>query len=198
MDQAIRAAGLASDAMDVPIPEQYFLDAVASFWSGDFRLTFLSAAIALEAIALEWLDEQYQRRLAGGPGPQLRVIDIPRSGGRTTQGDPVYEVLESRTKFRGLLHERPLYVTGRSLLVEQEALYQRAQRLYATRNQIAHRGEIPDAESQCFTLTRPDAVTALQTVSAIFQWFGRSAPPDYPRDLAPARIAEWGSRGIEP
>ncbi len=79
-----------------------------------------------------------------------------------------------------MLHEAPLYVLGRSLLVESESLYQQAIRLYRTRNQIVHRGEILDGPEDVFEFSRSDAIAGVQTALDVCGWFGLKEQYDLP------------------
>jgi hypothetical protein len=71
-------------------------------------------------------------------------------------------------------------------------------RLYATRNKIAHRGDVSTEDvGKCFDLSEPDATTALRAVCEAFDWFGVHAPPFHARSLEPMKMVEWGRRCIE-
>jgi hypothetical protein len=160
----------------VPVHYHLLVDAFSAFRSYDYRQCLLYAAIAAEALAAGRLEQEYAARLVVGSVPDLRTIELPVAGGTTVRKDPIYEALSARTEFSALLHERPLYLMGKSLLVERPETYRRARMLYATRNKIVHRGEIcEDDATQCFSLTSSDAWTALRCVADIFRWFG--APP---------------------
>jgi len=104
-----------------------------------------------------------------------RVIDLPSGGGQRVAKDPIWEALSRGDDFSKLLHSRPLYLLGRSLLVDQEALYSKALQLYATRNKIAHRGE-PPSDDKYFPTTSDGAKEALHTAVGVMRWFGDSSP----------------------
>lgn len=73
-----------------------------------------------------------------------------------------------------LLHEIPLYLSGKSLLVDNEPLYQKAIRLYKTRNRIVHRGFVPAEDTNLFNFSFSDAKIGLQTALDVCYWFGMS------------------------
>ena len=125
----------------------------------DYRTSILYAAISIEAAAATLLDEEYERLIAAVPTPSaVRVIDLPQAGGAHRRIDPVYAHLtRGGGQFRTLLHELPLYIFGRSLMVQNQALYDGALRLYTTRNAIAHRGE-PDDEHRALSLDRAGSI----------------------------------------
>ena len=158
------------DAM--PVHCHILLDAYAAFARKDYRLCLLYAAIAAESLAASSLDAEYAKRVAGGKGPALRLIDLPQAKGTSVRKDPVYEALASRTEFSALIHERPLYLLGSSLLIDQPETYRLARMLYSTRNRIVHRGELSEGDaSKSFALSRSDAAKRLQCAADIFDWF---------------------------
>jgi hypothetical protein len=160
----------------VPVHHHILVDAFSAFQAHDYRQCLLYAAIATEALAASRLEQEYAARLVTGGVPDLRAIEIPIAGGSTVRKDPVYEVLSARTEFSSLLHERPLYLMGRSLRVECPETYRRARMLYSTRNKIVHRGELSEDDmTQCFSLTHGDAWAALCCVADIFRWFGEQS-----------------------
>jgi len=72
-----------------------------------------------------------------------------------------------------LLHEGALYILGRSLLVDDQQLFQLAKRLRATRNKIAHHGEPPEPQAnQHLQLDSEGSSDALNCVNAVFTWLG--------------------------
>jgi hypothetical protein len=88
--------------------------------------------------------------------------------------DPVYEKLRNnRSDFRGLLHELSLYVLGRSLLIENENLYQDAMKLYAIRNKLAHIGDLPsDPSDQYIQLDSQGSLKSIKTAVQLLGWLG--------------------------
>ena len=104
-----------------------------------------------------------------------RVTEFSVAGGKTTIKDPIYEALISGDNFGRLLHERPLYLKGRSVLNEQPLLYRRSIALYKTRNKIAHKGSPPEEEEYLF-LSPQGARDGLTTAIDVFHWFGDPGP----------------------
>ena len=81
--------------------------------------------------------------------------------------------LSSRANFAQLLHERSLHILNKSLLIDNEQLYQTARKLYRTRNKIVHQGEpSPEKDSTFFAMNHIDAQLALECAVEIFKWFG--------------------------
>ena len=72
-----------------------------------------------------------------------------------------------------MLHEGALYILGRSLLIENENLFQLVQRLRATRNKIVDYGEPPELSGdQYLSIDGYGSADALVCVSAVFAWLG--------------------------
>lgn len=148
------------------------LDALAALVEGDVRKTILYSAIAVEARATEVLDKAYEAaKLARAP--RHRIVDIADRGGQVSK-DPIFDALPD--KFRTLLHERPLYLEGRSLLLENRTTYDRALKLYTTRSKLAHRGTHAEEDGECFPLTRDGAERALRAAIDTLRWFGDPGP----------------------
>ncbi|MFN8472061.1 MAG: hypothetical protein U0822_07720 [Anaerolineae bacterium] len=141
----------------IPIQVGLIIDAIHAYRYGDYRRAILYAAIAVETATATKLD------------------DIAESKGTR---DPVYAFLSERRRFAELLHELPLYLTGRSLLVENATLYQAALKLYRTRNKIAHVGEPPQGERSFFALNEESALQAMEIAIQVLQWLGE--PTDFP------------------
>jgi hypothetical protein len=156
------------------------LDAFEAFRSQDYRRSILYSAVAVETMAAEVLDQEYERLLTGDVAVEWwRVIELPTSSG-TVRKDPVYDYLASRDDFRSLLHERPLYLMRRSLLVDNQEVFRRALALYKTRNKLVHRGAVPpEGSDDHLQLNLYGAEQALECALAIFSWFG--ADSDYVR-----------------
>ena len=59
------------------------------------------------------------------------------------------------------------------MLIEDESLYQKALRLYRTRNKIVHRGELPSAdEGSLFKINESGAKEAMNCAKEVIKWFG--------------------------
>ena len=135
-DHIIRADKLLQGG-GIPAYHDILLDAVQAFRMSDYRRAILYTAIAIESLAAETLNNTYICLLSKrGTSDQWRMIELKQAGGESTRKDPIYEYLIARDDFGALLHERPLYLFQRSLLVEDQDLYRTARELYRTRNKI--------------------------------------------------------------
>ncbi|MCL4872270.1 MAG: hypothetical protein KJ063_25195 [Anaerolineae bacterium] len=156
-----------------PIYEKLLLDAIHAFRDRDYRRALLYAAISIESLTATKLDGIYADVTQGRISTKdLRVISSTQKGGIPVLKDPVYEFLFEKGKFAERLHQIPLYLTGKSLFVENEALYQKAIKLYRTRNKIAHLGEPPSGEQSYFEMNEEDGIAAIECAIEIMQWFG--------------------------
>ncbi len=153
----------------VPVHVEVLLDGIDAHICGDHRRALLYAAIAVEAHAAERLEGAYREALAERDGAH-RVITLPGSGGEVVK-DPVYELISANDHFLRLLHERPLYLLKRSLMVDEPELYRKALQLRATRNKIAHEGA-PPADQRYFALDHAGSAEGLATALAVLRWFG--------------------------
>lgn len=152
--------------------ERLLLDSIHAYKDKDYRRYLLYTAISVETLAATKSDEAYELITQNGDADNvLRLVPFSQKGGTLITKDPVYELLRSRSKFLELLHEIPLYIFGKSLLVDNEALYQKATRLYKTRNKIAHLGQPHAGNQTTFALTEEDALEAIECAMNIFQWF---------------------------
>jgi hypothetical protein len=141
----------------IPIHEGLVIDAIHAYRSRDYRRVLLYAAISIETATATKLGE-----IASSKGVK----------------DPVYAFLSEKSRFAELLHEMPLYLMGRSLLVENEPLYQLAIKLYRTRNKIAHLGEPPQGERSYLEMNKEDALKAIECAMEVIKWLGERA--DFP------------------
>jgi hypothetical protein len=161
------------------------LDAIQALWRGDNRKAILYAAIAVETLANSVLDDAYQELLQSGDrSGRFRLVTLAVEAGQTVVKDPVYDSLSQKTDFRLLIHERSLYLLGRSILTENQPLYIKAKKLYHTRNKIVHWGE-PSSEHDTFRINRNDAQEAVVCAVDVFKWFG------FPSYEHISRIDEW-------
>jgi hypothetical protein len=166
-------AALSAD-FSPPASVMVMLDALQALLDQDFRKALLYGAIAIESLASTRLSEEYERVKAAAPDARFRVIDIPIAGGRVARKDPIYENL-GEDNFLRMLHERPLYLFHRSLMVEDAATFTNAQKLRNTRNKLAHIGEVP-ADAEAFELSEKGAKAGLATAVAVLQWWGDPGP----------------------
>ena len=156
-----------------PVYDGVFLDAIRAHSSHDYRASILYSAIALESAAALVLNFQFETVIKPSDAREWRVITRPIGGGVEIRKDPIWELLRKREDANSLLHEGALYVLGKSLLVEDEALFQLVQCVRATRNRIVHEGEPPDSTSnQYLSLDVFGSSDALNCVDAVFKWLG--------------------------
>jgi hypothetical protein len=154
------------------IHEELLVDAIEAFESDDLRKSLLFAAMACEAMAQHVLRLEYDRALAATlPDASRRVHEVAVAGGRTQRLDPVFELLMQGEHFRRLVHEAPLYMLRRSLLLDDKPLFDRMMKLYKTRNRLAHGGHV-EPRAEAYALTIADARDALGAAISAFFWFG--------------------------
>jgi hypothetical protein len=170
-------------------------DSFHAFGRRDYRHCLLFAAIAVESLAAQRLEQEYDSRIGGGPGPEIRLITLPIAGGKIVRKDPVYEALKSTTDFGSLLHQRQLYLFNRSLLIDKPETFRQAKKLYATRNKIAHRGQLSgEKPDSVFALTRSDCIAALTCAIDVVEWFNEQNLQPPVDKLMPAEFIDfaWG------
>lgn len=155
---------------DVPIHAEVLLDALQAHVEHDFRKALLCAAIAVESFARQRLQAAADENVRAA-APQHRTASFTGAGGSTTNKDPIAELLLQSDSFTKLLHEAPLYILGRSLLLDRPNTYRDMTRLYSTRNKIAHMG-MPPNEEKYFAMTMADAKVALHAAISALEWFG--------------------------
>ena len=127
---ALEAVRRVAAGETVPVYHHLFLDALSAFHASDFRQCLLYAAIATQALAAGCFEQEYRARFSGDVGSDVRIREFLQAGGTVVPKDPVYEALPARTEFSALLHERPLYLMGKSLLIDHPETYRRANALY--------------------------------------------------------------------
>lgn len=154
-----------------PIFHSLMLDAVHALYQGDYRRTLLYAAMSIETLAGASLDTAYEERLANGIHPSLRIAEFPLPGGAIRKKDPVFTYLRHDAKLAQMLHEIPLYLLGRSLLLSDEPRYQQAIKLYRTRNRLAHTGIIPEGD-EYYPAEPSGGFSGVRAALAVFEWFG--------------------------
>lgn len=178
--EQISTADLVSIKGGASLADALLLDSINALIDQDYRRGLLYAAISVEALAATKLDEAYGFTIRAFDESDMdtskfRMIQVTQAGNSVRVIDPVYEYLSKRTEFRLLLHERPLYLLGRSVLLEDESLYREIIRLYKTRNNIAHRGELVEDNGDLFRITLEDASAAVACAIRLFEWFGEPA-----------------------
>ena len=146
--------------------EDLLLDSIDAFVTRDWRRTMIYAAFSAEAAANAALAAALRTALVDRP-ERLRVTVARLPSGEEQVHDPVYNALADQDSFRSLLHERPLYLLGRSLLVEDHGMYQRLRRLYRTRNAIVHSAQ---AKPDDYPLNEDSSREAIEVVLALLRW----------------------------
>jgi hypothetical protein len=171
--EGIRFANALGPSFNPPTHEVLFLDAIGAYREKDYRRAILYVTIATEVAFGSVIEGAYERMLAGQDDEKFRVISLRQAGGETIRKDPIYEKLRQRSDFNVFLHELSLYVLRRSLLAENQTLYADAKRLYSTRNQLVHSGELAESDSSPpYPLDVRGAMAALRTAVALFSWLG--------------------------
>jgi len=190
VDTAVDWSSLSSIDVDIPsfsppIFDTILLDAFRALWRGDNRQAILYAAIAVETLVNTVLKEAYDRLVSSGDiSGRFRLLDFTTDGGAKVTKDPVYDALSQRTDFGLLIHERSLYLLGRSVLADNQVLYTKAKKLYTTRNKIVHWGE-PSAEHDAYLINTRDAQDAISCAAKVFEYYGS---PDY---VSISDLKEW-------
>jgi hypothetical protein len=162
--------------------------AIERLHSGKFDIHQLVLMDALEA----WIFCDYRRALVYSASAieiaANTVIDETALAGKRGD-DPVLKALPDR--FGNLLHERMLYVAGRSLLIDAADLYKAAIKVYQTRNAIIHRG-LARATDQ-IPLTTQGAKDALSIARRVFEWLGFQVTflGNENVKVVPAKVAKW-------
>lgn len=157
-----------------PIFDTLLLDAISAHAAHDYRTSILYSAIALETAAAIVLDDQYENYIKVGDSPAWRVVEFQQAGGKTVRKDPIWYALKERGDANALLHEGALYILQRSLLIDNEPLYQLTSRLRATRNKIVHKGEPPELDSndQYLSIDIQGSSDALNCADQVIKWLG--------------------------
>lgn len=150
------------------------VNAIRSYIDGDYKSVILYSAISIETVAEIKMDEEYEALLQKNDTNVLRLVTTKIRTGKTVKSDPVYLYLKDRSDFKLILHEQPLYIFKRSLLVEDEQLYQTANKLHKTRNNIVHQGENPTdpKPNSCIPISRKGALEAINCAINVLKWFG--------------------------
>jgi hypothetical protein len=154
---------------DYQLYDEILLDAINAHESGDYRQAILYAAIAMESLASNVLEQKYLDVLGKSKPPShVNVLTSCSSDGQVRK-DPIYRELSRSGSFTRLLHEAPLYLLRRSMLDEDQALYQSCSRLYGQRNRLGH-GKARKPED--ISLDNAGSLEALTIAIDAFRWFG--------------------------
>jgi hypothetical protein len=156
-----------------PIYDVLILDAISAHRTSDYRKSILYSAMAVESATAMMLDEHYEGVIKPRDYKEWRVLEFTVHGGTKTRKDPIWEMLKQREDANSLLHEGALYVLGRSLLAENERLYQIVQKLRSTRNKIVHHGEPPNTNvHQYLSIDASGSSDALNCAIGVLTWLG--------------------------
>ncbi|HEY1816366.1 MAG TPA: hypothetical protein VGG74_28660 [Kofleriaceae bacterium] len=153
---------------DEPVHEDLLLDALEALAGRNHRSAVVYAAFAAEAAAGLVLANALETAFVEQPR-HVRVTRRALSGDQERLTEPIYEMLSRTDGFRYLLHERPLYLLRRSLLVEDEPLYQALVKLYRTRNSVVHSST---RKTDIFDLDEPAAAACISNVIRLLEWLG--------------------------
>ena len=180
-----RLAGQMTDE-EPPTHHEVLLDASAAYATGGFRACFIYAAIAMEAAAENVLRAAYAATMANGFGnPTFRVRSVRANKATVTNKDYVYEELcRCRPWQWSALHLRPLYLMGRSLLLDRKRLYDDVKAVHDWRNDIAHTGDWSAGRPRTDRLRDSYALRALKVAVDVFTWLGEE-PPHVMPDAGP-------------
>ena len=163
-----RVLQVVSDGLEsrIPVHGELILDAIQAHHGGDYPKAVLYTAFSLEVLAASSIETECNTLLASRPS-HMRFVELTVVDGETVIKDPVATALKERARrsFRTLLHELPLYVLGRSLMVDSHSVYTDAVELHDLRNRVAHLGQLP---VDGLTTSR----RGLRTAEKVFEWFG--------------------------
>ena len=157
---SLASADAMAELDSFPISDSLIVDSIQALVEGDYRRALLFSTIAMESYVSARLEKLYNEKLESDiVSPHLRVSCFILSSGKVQKKDPVFSYLmeKSKSEFAPLLNEIPMYLFGKSLLLDDQRLYQKAILLYKTRNQIVHRGEINENDKNLLLLNYSDA-----------------------------------------
>jgi hypothetical protein len=155
-----------------PVYEGILLDAFRAVKEMDFRSGLLYSALAIEAMAGEFMDAEHAKLLAAAPVPaHIRGVVSQEGRSNGSLEDPLFKWMRKSGRFQELLHELPLYVYKKSLKHDLPGVYAQARKLYQTRNSLAHRGETV-RDKDLFPIDLCGAIDAMKCVREVFAWFG--------------------------
>ena len=163
------AEKLAQKKFNIPVHEEILLDAINDRNKQEHRKAILYSAIAIESMLAKSFDDIYEKLINNSKRPK-KYRFIEQAGNIK---DPIFRVLTDRTDFKKLLHEIPLYLTGRSLLETNERLYADTIKLYTTRNKIVHWGApVNPNYDKVLEISQSGAQKAVDIAIKVFEWIG--------------------------
>lgn len=154
-----------------PIYIEILTDAFNGLINQEYRKTILYSSIAIESMLAIKLDEEYEKIIEKKKKTAYRISKFTTANGDVFK-DPIYQRLKEKTNFSILLHERPLYIWKRSVLLEDENLYKSAKQLYSTRNKIVHWGEPDPSINDLLKIDKEGANKAFTVARNLFKWAG--------------------------
>ncbi|MFD1122014.1 hypothetical protein ACFQ2T_05835 [Methylophilus flavus] len=156
----------------VPLFHELILDAINAHMNYRYRDAILYSAFAVESLVQHELTRHYEEALAAHVPPgHLNIMTTAIGGGRTSKKDPIYALLTDGDNFPRLLHEAPLYLIRRSMLIEAPLLYKNARMLYATRNRLSHGQTIDSTDHTRLQINSDGSGSAVQIALEVFAWF---------------------------
>ena len=168
----VEAAAALPDDFSPPVYSVLILDAISAFLASEHRISILFSAMAMEVGFGIALDGAYDAALQEPDNIRYRVLKIPIGGDKFTLKDPIYDRLRERDNFSIRMHEMALYVLGKSLREDNNALYRDALVLYRSRNKIVHSGTTEDAQEEVLPIERDGAKKALRISADCLTWLG--------------------------
>lgn len=174
--EAIREFADLPVAYVAPVHSDLLLDAIAALALSDFKKSIIFAAIAVETMRATVLDEEYERlRSSAVSNAKYRFVERSSTPDAAPIVDPVYEAMRKsrRSQLRPLLDELPLYILGRSLLIDHKDLYDRMIALHRKRSEIAHSGET-ELLREGSPASQEWIAATIRDVAKVFEWFGIS------------------------
>jgi hypothetical protein len=158
-----------ADKDKFPVYHEIMVESISAYMKDDFRKTILYSAIAVEIAANTILEEEYKKALIINKSKFLRLITIRQPKNMVVIKDPIYECLSYRKEdFKRTFHERPLYLLRKSLLVDDESLYNRCIKLHQMRNSIVHKSE--NLDNTIDKLNQENAAAAIKCATEVFKW----------------------------
>ena len=154
---------------EIPVYDEMMLEAYKALIDKEYKKTILFSVIATESLLSTTYYKIFeQKTLKSNKDKKLRIIKN-RDG---TYKDPILKYLLDRNDFKKLLHEVPLYLMNKSILIDNELLYQNLDKLYNTRNKIVHGNAIIYDPEKLVSVDTKGAELAMRMTIETFNWFG--------------------------
>lgn len=155
---------------EIPIYEEILLDAHKSMLENEYNQVILFSVIAIESLLAHKYSDSYEfEKSRKIKRKDLRLI----KNHDETYNDPILKSLLNGTDFKKLLHEIPLYLYKKSILCDNQSLYNNLLKLYTTRNKIVHwGGPLEIDNSKMFDVNEESAKIAIKSANEVFNWIG--------------------------